>query len=123
MRRPFTQVTKLTGRNPVAQAVARTLFAKTVKAFQTRLYMLADGEDATTDVSTAITIFRVFQAASPTPSPVVRGALSALYQAADRGYAWRSSDVVAIDTALTHVREAHPKLDPAAVARAWQQCA
>lgn len=126
MRKPFTKVSREVGRNPVARTVAKQMFTHMVRSFQTRLFMLEQGEVVPSDVNVASTILRIFALAAgrhgePT-NPIVRGAESALTQCAARGCIWHTIDAVAIDQAMKHVVVAFPLLPADDVAWAWQQC-
>jgi len=58
----FRLVDEHVARNPVAQAIAKSQLTIATRDFQTRLYLLQDGEDVTGDVMASSKVLAVAQA-------------------------------------------------------------
>jgi len=124
---PFNTVPMQIARNPVARAIANTKLASSVRAFQTRLYLLDDGEDCESDAIAAMQVLAVVSEAliqvrdTETPDArVIRGGMSCLVQIAQRGFSWRTADAGAIDAALSRAVDEYKRLPAVVINRAWQ---
>lgn len=122
----FLVVHPLVARNPVARAIAVQRTRAAVRDFQTRLYLLADGERVESDgVAAAQVLYAAYVAmdqagrARQPEARVIHGAISALQQLALRRWAWRPIDAPAIDQALIHASHVLTTYPASAVQRAW----
>jgi len=103
----FRLVDEHVARNPVAQAIAKSQLTIATRDFQTRLYLLQDGEDVTGDVMASSKVLAVAQAvlssrqqAHSPEARVMAGGLSCLAQCSQRAFTWHKRDAVAVDQAL-----------------------
>ncbi|HET8704692.1 MAG TPA: hypothetical protein VFM46_00210 [Pseudomonadales bacterium] len=124
--KPFKVVDMQIARNPVARAIANKNLADSVRSFQTRLYLLDDGEHCESDATAAMQVFAVLIEAAAMSGKaeepdfrVIRGAMSCLVQIAQRGFKWRSSDAGAIDTALDRAVAQYKTLPAVTINKAW----
>jgi hypothetical protein len=123
---PFKSVPMQIARNPVARAIANSALAASVRTFQTRLYMLADGEDCEGDAVAAMQVLavvieamRIARQAETPDARVIRGAMSCLVQIAERGFTWRAADAGAIDAALTRSVDEYKRIPAVMINQAW----
>lgn len=103
----FLLVDEHVARNPVAQAIAKSRLTIATRDFQTRLYLLQEGERVTADVeaaakvvAVALAVLSARQQGGTPEARVMAGGMSALAQCSERGFAWHARDAVAIDQAL-----------------------
>ena len=124
---PFNTVPMQIARNPIARAIANNNLASSVRTFQTRLYLLDDGEDCEGDAVAAMQVLAVVSTAldqtgeTETPDArVIRGGMSCLAQIAQRGFLWRTGDAGAIDAALTRSVAEYKRLPAVTINHAWR---
>lgn len=117
----FHLVPQHVARNPVARAVARTRMTQAVLDFQIRLHLLPAGTEVRGDTLTCAHVLAVaaavLQHEGTSQSPhgrVIAGAMTALAQCSERGFAWQPRDAVAVDQALVRALEVYGR------ASAWQ---
>ena len=110
----FLYVEEHVARNPVARAIARHRVADAVRDFQTRLYLLSDGENVQTDVMAAAKVIAVALAVrqhagqlGAADARVMQGSMGQLATIAERGFVWRTTDAVAIDVGLQRAVEVY----------------
>jgi hypothetical protein len=103
----FLVVDEHVARNPVARAIARHRIADAVRDFQTRLYLLADGEEVQGDIQAAAKVLAValsvMQQTGRMATPdarVMAGAMGQCSSVAQRRFRWATADAVAIDEGL-----------------------
>lgn len=103
----FLYVDEHVARNPVAQAIAKSRLTLATRDFQTRLYLLREGEVIQSDVEAAAKVLAVAlavlasrqQAESP-EARIMAGGMSALAQCSQLGFVWRKRNTAAVDIAL-----------------------
>ena len=107
----FLMVDEHVARNPVARAVARTRLRQAMADFQTRLYMLNDGESVPVDCQAAAKALAVAAATldvqglgDSIEARIIAGGLGAITDIARTRWLWRQRHAVAIDTALEYAK-------------------
>lgn len=107
----FLFVDQHVARNPVARAIAKRKLHEAVRDFQTRLYMLADGERVPTDCQAAAKVLAVAMAVleirggtETAAARIIAGGMGALTDMASTGWLWRTRHAVAVDQALVNAR-------------------
>lgn len=103
----FLHVDQHVARNPVAQAIAKSRLTLATRDFQTRLYLLQEGEVIQSDVEAAAKVVAVAlavlssrqQGDSP-EARVMAGGMSAMTQCSQSGWVWRKRNTAAVDIAL-----------------------
>lgn len=120
-------VDEMVARNPVARAIARANMTAAVRDFCTRVYLLADGEDAQADGTASARVLaigiRVLEQRGQIGSPagsVMRGGMEAIVGLSKRQWRWRTLDAAAIDAALHHALDAVRSATPDEMQRAWR---
>ena len=115
-------------RNPLAQAVAKARQIQAARDFGIRLYLLQDGEDASSDGVAAARVVRLAlilceqRGAGGSPEArVLAGAVSTLLGLAQRRWAGRCIDAAAIDAGLQRAIDETQRSSAAQMAKAWQQ--
>lgn len=124
----FLFVDQHVARNPVARAIAKRRIEKSVRDFQTRLYLLQDGENVAADVAASAKVIAVAIATceqrGEDDSPdarVMKGAMGALVAITARGNTWRQSDATAIDVGLQRAIDVYRRASALEVQRAHQR--
>ena len=124
----FRIVPEHVARNPVARAIERRRIEDATRAFQIRLYSIAEGEPVHADAQTAAKVVAVAvaildrrKALESITGRLLRGGLSALAQCSQRDFRWRVTDATAVDMALSHAREVFCKATAEEVRRAFLQ--
>lgn len=124
--KPFSVVPMQVARNPVARLYADMALKSAIKAFQTRLYLLNEGEDCRGDCIAAMQVmavlmecFRLSDKWGTPEAKVIRGGMSCLVQIANRGFSWKTIDAPAIDGALSRCVELYRVQPAKLVQRAW----
>ncbi len=122
----FNVVSQDVARNPVARAVQRAKLESAMRDFQVTLYYLEDGTQQADNLMAAAQVLAValrIHEARALPlhqANVLRGAMSCIKTASDRGFRWRHADAPAIDAGMARavaiVREATAIL----VQEAWK---
>lgn len=122
----FNVVDMQVARNPVARSIANKILADAIRSFQTRLYLLNDGEDCESDARAAMQVLAVVSEAlfltNKEKSPehqVIRGAMSCLVQMAKRGFTWKTVDAGAIDAALSRAVDLYKTMKAQTINKAW----
>lgn len=107
----FLVVDEHVARNPVARAIAKRKLHEAVRDFQTRLYMLADGERVPADcqaaakvLAVAMAVLEIRGATDTTAARIIAGGMGALTDIASTGWLWRHRHAVAVDQALVNAR-------------------
>lgn len=125
---PFRHVPQQVASNPVARSIANKHFSDAVKSFQTRLYLLNDGEECESDATAAMQVMAVLSEGIAierrdvgSDASIIRGAMSCLVQVAKRGFTWRTFDAPAIDVGLTRAVEVYRTLKAQTVNEAWRR--
>lgn len=125
---PFRSVSQQVARNPVARSVANKHLADAVRSFQTRLYLLGDGECCEQDATAAMQVLAVLiesndiePKAAPSDVGVIRGAMSCLVQVAGRGFQWWQIDAPAIDAGLARAVDLYRKFKAETINEAWRR--
>ena len=125
----ITITTQPTG-NPVARAIARDRLRKIMRDWQISLLMLEDGAECRDHVVLAAQIITsTMQAmemagrAGAAEFAVMRGAISALQQCAERGFSWRRAAAPAVDVAAQRVLEIYPSIPSDIATKAFRQVA
>ena len=100
-------VSQHVARNPIARAIARKKIADAVQDFQTRLYLLQDGENVASDIQASAQTLglarRILDQRGESDSREARimaGGLGALMDMSNAGHLWRKRHLVALDVAL-----------------------
>ena len=112
----FLMVGEHVARNPVARAVARQRLRQAMMEFQTRLYMLSDGEYVPVDCQAAAKALAVAAATlehqglgDSIECRIIAGGLGAISDIARTKWLWRTRHAGAIDTALEHAKEVYTR--------------
>ena len=122
----FHVVSQDVARNPVSKAVQRTKLNQALRDFQITLYHLEDGSQQADNLMAAAQVLAVatrlheVRDLEPHEINVVRGALSAVTAASERGFQWRHADAPAIDAGMARAASiilAAPQIE---VQRAWK---
>ena len=110
----FLFVLEHVARSPVARAVARTRLRQAMADFQTRLYMLHDGEVVPIDCQAAAKALAVAAATldvqglgDSVEARIIAGGMGAISDIARTRWVWRQRHAAAIDTALEHAKEVY----------------
>lgn len=118
----FLVVSEHVARNPVARAIARQRIADAVRDFQTRLYLLEDGEDVQADILAAAKVLAValsvMQQTGRMATPdarVMAGAMGQCASVTERKFRWKTADAVAIDEGLRRAVDVYRKATAAQV--------
>ena len=105
----FRSVHEHVARNPVAIAIGQQRIVSSVRDFLIGIHMLEDGKEAQAGIqcaarvlAVAIRICELEGQMDGAPCRVMRGAMSALVSAAQRGFVWRVMDANAVDIGLEH---------------------
>ena len=97
----FLSVSEHVARNPIARAIAKTRLTRAVGDFATRLYLLADGEDVSSDIHAAGHVICVALAIAEgrrEDAPDLRAGMDALIAMHDGKWCPEAASV--LDTAL-----------------------
>ena len=97
----FLCVSEHVARNPIARAIARTRLARAVGDFATRLYLLADGDDVSSDIHAAGRVICVALAIAERrkeDAPDLRAGMDVLIAMGDGK--WRPDAASVLDVAL-----------------------
>src|SRR5574343_789657 len=119
MKNPVRVTSRHIVMNPVARAVAQAKLIDAVRTFRIRMHLLAHNELVLSDMLVLDMMFHITLHAGGA-DPVIRGAHSAIKQCIERKGAWHTQDLIALDEGLGRLVEMYPKLNPRAVAAAWQ---
>ena len=114
-------------RNPVARAIAKRQMTEAVRDFSTRVYLLADGEDARADGTASARVLaigiRLCEQRGQEDGPacrVMRGGMEAIVGLAQRKWRWRRLGAAAIDQALHNALDTVRSASPDEMQRAWR---
>lgn len=120
-------VDEMIARNRVARAIARANMTAAVRDFVTRIYMLADDEDAQADGEASARVLaigiRVLEQRGQIDEPdgrVMRGAMEAIVGLSQRQWRWRTRDARAIDQGLQRALAAVRSASADEMQRAWR---
>lgn len=120
-------VDEMIARNKVARAIARANMTAAVRDFVTRVYMLADDEDAHADGEASARVLaigiRVLEQRGQIDDPdgrVMRGATEAIVGLSQRQWRWRIRDARAIDQGLQRALAAVRSASADEMQRAWR---
>lgn len=112
----FLYVSEHVARNPVACAIARNTLTEAVRDFQTRLYLLADGENVQADIMAAARVLAVALAirdkagrGGDPDARVMAGAMGQCTDISRRRFIWKTTDAVAIDVGLQRAVDVYCK--------------
>lgn len=107
----FLFVDQHVARNPVARSIAKQKLYKAMRDFQTRLYMLDDGERVPVDCQAAAKVLAVAMAVleirgqtETAAARIIAGGMGALTDISSTGWLWRTRHAVAVDQALVNAR-------------------
>lgn len=107
----FLIVDEHVARNPVARAIAKRKLHAAMRDFQTRLFMLNDGERVPLDCQAAAKVLAVAMATlevrgetETMAARVIAGGMGALTDIASTRWIWRTRHAVAVDQALNNAR-------------------
>lgn len=120
----FNVVPQKVARNPVARAVQKAVLAKAIRDFQTRIFLLEDGEECRVDIDVAWPVICFAWAlknragAGGTPaSDVLWGAMAALKEMEGR---WVKSAAELVDDALTLAMAVSDRATADQATQAWK---
>ena len=115
MKPLIRKVSKGTGVNPVARAVAKQMLQRSITDYKIAFYMLDEGASCANLTDTiALPIRALMHAMAHYDTPDYRKLMSAdivLAELWERG-TWRKADVVTLDNAMGILLERWPSLDP-----------
>ena len=118
----FLIVPQHVARNPVARDVQKRKVTLAVRDFQTRVHMLAEGEIVRADMDAAMHVLAVASAIVEMRGEldqVIRGAMSACVQCAERGFRWHTVDAVALDQGLARADAIYARASAVETQRAY----
>lgn len=122
----FTIVSEDVARNPVARAVQRAKLESAMRDFQITLYHLPDDTKQADNLMAAAQVMavaiRLHEVAmlEAHRDNVIRGALSCITAASERGFRWRSVDAPAIDAGMAQAASIVRGSGAVAVREAWK---
>lgn len=123
----FRSVREHVARNPVAIAIEQQRIVKAVRDFLIGLHMLEDGAKSQSDIqcaarvlAVAIRVCELDGKQDDVPCRVMRGAMSALVAAAQRGFVWRIADANAVDVGLECALEVYRVSKSKTRTQAWR---
>jgi hypothetical protein len=120
----FSVMDEKVARNPVARAVAKSGLESAMRDFQLMLYLLEEGTEQTSILTTASQMLAVSLKVRelqgrPDGVSVMRGSQSAILDRSRHGFMWRAADVVAIDVGLIEAMKAVTGATARQVQDAW----
>ena len=124
MKSPIVKVSRNTGMNLVARAIAKQRLLSSIVNYRISIYLLEEGESCASDTATMLAMvssmlycMKVQQRTAAVEFRKLKAAKQVLDELCDRGHVWRKLDTVTLDNALQIILDEFPKVAPKLAAR------